>query len=41
MRALLDSADHGKQQTELAEWQHAVVEMTSVISKAATEKCSV
>ena len=42
-RALLDSADRGKQQTEceLAESRHAVVEMTSVNSKAATEKRSV
>ena len=42
-KALLDSAERGKKQTEyeLSESRHAVIEMTSINSKSATEKRSV
>merc|ERR1712168_1357197 len=42
-KALLDSAERGKKQLEyeLGEARHAVIEMTSINSKAATEKRSI
>merc|ERR1712025_843298 len=42
-KALLDSADRGKKQIEyeLSESRHAVIEMTSINSKAATDKRSI